>query len=467
MLRRVSINGYKSLHNVEVFFNESPLTVIMGPNAAGKSNLFDALALLSRMATSETLQKAFEAHRGTPLEAFSYGSGGLKELLEHPTAEFTVEVDFDLSSDVVTTVRQQIVRMREGIGREANPLETATQGRNANASAPSETLQKNTVAETRLRYSLTVQILTDQGYLRVLDEQLTPLRPQVRTGVMQEAARNRNPFVEKVQNARGEPKLSLRLEGQAHPTYYDVGLDHTLLSTPLYPPHYPHLVAAREELSRWRFYYLEPRAMREPSPLKTVTTLSPTGADLAAFYNTLKVERPRQFESVRRSLKVLIPSIETFDVERTPDGFVQIVVQESGIQFSSRVISEGTLRVLGLLAITNPPSTATLIGFEEPENGVHPHRLRQIAEVLRSASERDSQETQIIVNTHSPILPQYFVGDRLLICRRGPEGTLLQPMLEGLWLQQGIEGALEESAANPDVGYLPFVEAVTRGDFGG
>ncbi len=45
MIERVKAQGYKSLKDVEVELQ--PLTVIFGPNAAGKSNLFDALALLS------------------------------------------------------------------------------------------------------------------------------------------------------------------------------------------------------------------------------------------------------------------------------------------------------------------------------------------------------------------------------------------------------------------------------------
>ena len=56
MIRRVKVQGYKSLKDIEVELR--PLTVIFGPNAAGKSNLFDALALLSRMVTQRTLREA-------------------------------------------------------------------------------------------------------------------------------------------------------------------------------------------------------------------------------------------------------------------------------------------------------------------------------------------------------------------------------------------------------------------------
>ncbi len=49
MIRRIKVQGYKSLQDIDIKLE--PLTVILGPNAAGKSNLLDALALMSRMAT--------------------------------------------------------------------------------------------------------------------------------------------------------------------------------------------------------------------------------------------------------------------------------------------------------------------------------------------------------------------------------------------------------------------------------
>jgi AAA15 family ATPase/GTPase len=69
MLKRIEIKRYKSL--VDVAVDLKPLVVLLGPNAAGKSNFLDALQLLSRMAVSPTLKAAFEPpYRGKPLESF-------------------------------------------------------------------------------------------------------------------------------------------------------------------------------------------------------------------------------------------------------------------------------------------------------------------------------------------------------------------------------------------------------------
>ena len=55
MLKRVHIAGYKSLYDVEVKL--TPLALLFGPNAAGKSNFLDALQLLSGLAPAERCAK--------------------------------------------------------------------------------------------------------------------------------------------------------------------------------------------------------------------------------------------------------------------------------------------------------------------------------------------------------------------------------------------------------------------------
>ena len=59
MLTRIHIKGYKSINNVEVQL--SPLTLLFGPNAAGKSNFLDALQLLSKLATSPHTERSLRS----------------------------------------------------------------------------------------------------------------------------------------------------------------------------------------------------------------------------------------------------------------------------------------------------------------------------------------------------------------------------------------------------------------------
>src|SRR3990172_3293854 len=112
MLKRIYIKGYKSLDDVDVRLK--PLSVLFGPNAAGKSNFLDALQLLSRIVTTKTLKEAFEPpYRGKPLESFSLcGSSGLNDLLQKDNAKFSIEADIELSESIVQSVSRQIREMR-------------------------------------------------------------------------------------------------------------------------------------------------------------------------------------------------------------------------------------------------------------------------------------------------------------------------------------------------------------------
>lgn len=426
MIKRLKVIGYKSLKDTEVYFE--PLSVILGPNAAGKSNLLDALNLLSRVVTSRNLKEAFENQRGLPLESFYYGEDGYEKLLKQDTAEIHFEIDVKLSPNIVERVEKLITEKRKGMDSEEKP--------------------KKRVTERYLRYVATIQILPKTGHLRLLDERLSALK---KNG--EEKART--PFLEKVSiSATGKERLHLRMEGQAHPTYYDVGLDHSILSMALYEPHYPHITGFRQELSTWRFYYFEPRTlMREDVPVAEIEAIGPRGENLAAFLNLIQTNDGDQMEAFNLSLKYLLPSVEHIEINRTREGLLSLRVVENGLSYSSRIISEGTLRVLGLLAALHPASPTTVIGYEEPENGVHPTRLKLVADLFKNTQELHNK--QIIVNTHSPIFPTYFDDRFLFVCRKETVNTqLISFKSEGrLFRKRNISKVLEER--------------ILRGDYGG
>ncbi len=85
MITRIKIDGFKSFYNFEMEF--TPFTVLAGVNASGKSNLFDALQLLSRLAEVD-LKTAFSEQRGDPSELFTqYGENAYA-----PEMRFEVEM---------------------------------------------------------------------------------------------------------------------------------------------------------------------------------------------------------------------------------------------------------------------------------------------------------------------------------------------------------------------------------------
>jgi len=457
MLKRIRIKGYKSLMDVEVALE--PLSVLFGPNAAGKSNFLDALQLLSRIASSGTLTEAFEPpYRGKPLESFTFDKGGIPSLLKRDSALFSIEADIKLSPSTIETVNRQIRVMKRTAPEEVDPAKEAAQdlpeveSEAEEAADGKETKAQAQVREKYLRYRIEVEILPQSGILRVADEYLAALRPDG------EVRKARNPFLGQIKR-----RLHLRMEGQAHPRYYERYLDRSILSLPLYPPHYPHLVAIKQELSRYSFFYFEPRErMRAPNPVKEVRHIGLMGDELAGFLNTLRALDPRQFRAVEKALSLIIPSVTGIDVDVNSMGEVDLWIKEGELRVPARVVSEGTLRILGLLALSGAKEPPALLGFEEPENGIHPRRVKLIAETLKSRAA--TGDSQLIVTTHSPLLLDLIPDKSLFVCRKLDGRTELTPFITFGpidWARRGRREEMDEALDEP----LKASERILRGDF--
>jgi predicted ATPase len=434
MIRHVTVQGYKSLKDVDL--DLAPFTVIFGPNAAGKSNLFDALALLSRIATQRTLAGAFEDHRGAPIEAFYHGDRGLEGLFAEQTARFKICVDVAISGSVAAAVNSRI-----GDLLREHPDE-----------AGDEKARPMAVPCT-MRYEVIVEMSTESGRLRVSSESLAEL-DSIRGSLLTEIDDDASGWKIWSDGSSGRPWLTA------------IGQDHSVVSEPVDAYPNPYVMALREELSRWRFYYLDPkRLMRTTGSLQEAMWLDPAGSNLAAFYNTLKSTNRQQFDATNRLIPSLLPPVTNIDVERTKDGELRLVVYESGIPFPASVVSDGTLRVLGLLGIINSPTPATVVGYEEPENGVHPRRLQLIARILAGAAEQSG--SQFLVNTHSDDFPQYCADtlrDALIVnCRRDGASTRFDPVTadSGPTVPQADDDS-DTIDMTSSLGYR-----IRRGDFGG
>jgi predicted ATPase len=429
MIRRIRIDGYKSLHNFDVELN--PLSVIFGPNAAGKSNFLDALQLISRITGSKTLKNAFDPpYRGRPIESFSFPVNGIEGLIARDVLSLSLSVDIELSDNVIKKVNTEIIGMRKGL-----------ESKNGNGR------KEKYIQEKFLRYDLEIEFMPKQGFLRVRDERICALKKDL------SERGSRNAFLERIPDS----KLSLRMEGQGHPTFFDIGLDHSILSLPLYPPHYPHLTAIKREIENWQFFYFEPRErMRAANPTKEVIHIGMMGEELSAYLHTLKNKDPGRFKAIERAMHSVIPSIE--HVETTIDtksGEVELSIIENGVPIPARLLSEGTLRILGLLSISGGEDSPSVICFEEPENGIHPRRIGMIAEYLKNTA---ANKSQIIVTTHSPILPDLIDNKSLYVCRKKEGNTKIEKFMEiGLFRKPGIEKGINDDLPVPS-------ELILRGD---
>lgn len=362
MLREVTISGYKSLQKTKVTLGY--FAVIVGRNNVGKSNLFDALQLLSGLAQMP-VANAFrpELHRGDPLESF----------FNEANQKISFACEFDLTGTPHPFYRNEKLR---------NHL---------------------------LHYE--VEVLFTNGILEIVREDLT--------GLPAKTGKNRQ-YIHTEENSEGilEARVNRDTAKSGKTRHFPVPSPRSVLTVIDDAELYPHIVALARELSSWRFFHFEPEALREASPAMDVFELSTTGRGLSGFYDTLQKRDPDRFNYAQHALRRALPEIEEIRVLDTGDRRRLLALKRGdGQVFTARVLSDSTLRFLAMLAMAYAPQPPGLICFEEPENGVNPARLPFIVDTLRGISERGLEggpRSQVVVNSHSPYLVDELSPNEML-----------------------------------------------------
>ena len=103
----------------------------------------------------------------------------------------------------------------------------------------------------------------------------------------------------------------------------------------------------------------------------------------------------------------------------------------------AETVSDGTLKLLCLMAILCDHDPPPLVCIEEPEIGLHPDALMLVAEALKEASSR----MQIVVTTHSDALVDYFSDkpEAILVCERDADESTQFKRLRRDQLQEWLE----------------------------
>ncbi len=385
MITYIKINGFKSFHDFEMEF--TPFTVIAGVNASGKSNLFDALTLLSRLAETDNLKRAFSEQRGEFIEMFTqYGDD-----------KYASEIQFIIEMLVNRTVK-------DAWGNETE------------------------LKYTRLRYELNIRRFKNQTGIEDLEvsyEKLVKLNHQEDNWtklIPKDKLENWRPKV--VTGKRGIPYIETVIE-ETIPTvlvpqdgsqggnkrrFPLKNATRTVLSS-FDTIDFPHVLAAKEEMKSWKFLQLNPEDLRQATNKnRGGDIITASGKNLAAALFRIKQIDEYFLKEISRKLNSFLPNFIEVDVIDDNEN-KQYLIKLKDIdkkEFSSRVLSEGTLRILALCILEFDDRHTGLLCFEEPENGIHPFRIKAMAKLLKDLSidfnDIDLPLRQVIVNTHSPVL---------------------------------------------------------------
>lgn len=170
----------------------------------------------------------------------------------------------------------------------------------------------------------------------------------------------------------------------------------------------PRFREAFDFLTGMKFYNLVPELMRKPHDPDPGLVLKRDGANAAAVVRELRGSNG-EFSEMCEFLNRVVPGMS--EVERVQGGTQETLqfkqnVDDSRNQhltFLPSNVSDGTLRVLGVLLAIYQRSRPPVLGIEEPESTVHP----AAAEVLFDAIQRASTWSQVVVTTHSPELIEH------------------------------------------------------------
>jgi predicted ATPase len=449
VLLRLNVKGFKNLEDVTVRFG--PLTCFVGLNGVGKSNLFDAIQFLKLLADHPIQEAAAGVRRSlagghAPLDLF---------LDRDPTGMLRFDADILIPKKVVDDFQ-----------------------RSADASA------------TLLKYTLAFRYQREPApRLELVEETLTYYKKGEAAKIIGfetsdsfirktiEATRRGEAFISTGPGKDDKHVIKLHQDGGSRGQPFNPGASPRTVLGGTNTVEYPTVLAARREMQSWRLLQLEPSAMRSPDPDDGSTGVTEHGRGVAAtlFALNQRMLDARKAEAQRslsappevaaspapayqaagddsdneppadpawdpylaavHTLRELNEQVDELRVERDA-ARNQLVLQARmrGMTewLNPRSLSEGTLRFLALATLRLDPDARGLVALEEPENGIHPSRVRALVDLLRDMAvdptcppAPDNPLRQVILNTHSPDVVRRLYEEEILWVERydSPRGA--------------------------------------------
>ncbi|MEV0594014.1 AAA family ATPase [Nonomuraea cavernae] len=157
------------------------------------------------------------------------------------------------------------------------------------------------------------------------------------------------------------------------------------------------------EAASWHFHVPEPAAMRRPVTTFDRRPLAENAGNLAAVLG--RMAETGELDDLMVDLSALVPDVTgvrpVLDEHQEEWSFDLLIDHEP---VPGRLASDGTLRVLALLAALYDRASSGLLMVEEVENGLHPSRLGELLQrIAQRVGRTESAWRQVILTTHSPV----------------------------------------------------------------
>lgn len=402
MITKIKIDGFKSLLNTELYLG--PFTCIAGENAVGKSNFFDALLFLSKLADNTIIQAA------KSIRSENQKHSNIKDIFFKSGLDYYDKMTFEV--DMLVPKKSE-----DDLGQEAE------------------------ASITSLRYILELKMneeTSESEPIEIIKEELKPItltetekriffyKTNEWSKSVLSGRRAKIPFI----STDGE-KIKLHSDSKdkrGGRTTESIAkkMPRTLLST--VTAESPTAFLARQEMRNWIMLQFEPSALRQPNSVYEVKNAEVTanGSNLPATLYRLHNEKKYEdiYQTLTNKLKELVNEVDEIDVDKDDkrDLLTLKVKFKDGLILPAQSLSDGTLRFLGLSIIKEDNQSSGLICLEEPENGINPKKVEEMVKLLEEMAtdtdykvDQENPLRQVIINSHSPLVVRSVSDESLYL----------------------------------------------------
>jgi predicted ATPase len=182
-------------------------------------------------------------------------------------------------------------------------------------------------------------------------------------------------------------------------------------------------------LMDYEIYTIFPNTLREPQKQSREEYLQSHGENLASVIKRMRgKKRNEAIAEIVLGMQKVIPDLDNV-VAQAVGGYIvpRFFVKPEGQKrhaFDVNQMSDGTLRVLGLLVALYQDPGPSIMALEEPELTVHPGLMQLLAEAIKEVG----QTRQIFVTTHSPEFLDHFEPDQVIAVNYRDNQTIARPI---------------------------------------
>ena len=191
-----------------------------------------------------------------------------------------------------------------------------------------------------------------------------------------------------------------------------------------------------------RVVHLSVTSLRQRSFTQQSVDLAEDGSNLAAVVAGWRMEFPERMAQFDEIIQKCLPEMSQVLAQPAENGQVRLLFkQRDGERFDSPQVSDGVLVFAGLVAHALSAPEGALVLIEEPERGIHPRRLADFVDLLRTLVRE--RRTQFIMASHSPALLNLFRDepDSVLLLHRAADGTKIRRLSDAEDLAESLSRA--------------------------